>query len=919
MYRYVGGRQTYYPRRRSLDAENRDGPGSSASFRRPAAKDMLTEEQRLRLQSFIDRFDATVGSEPALRLIAAEVHTFSNFQACKVLQRLTKKFGNSVAADARLLCLVARCADTMFGADGISISRALWAFGRLGLGNEKLLDAASLRIPFVLADCGPITMATIWNAFEVLQFESSDCLDAMAGEIFRRLSECDPPEIAIVLHAAAQLRFETRDRLFATLLPWVRQHEDTFSLRHLAVCFHAAARMSLRDEELCRLVVARFSRSMFDVDALALTSVVYACGLIAYVDEPFLEGAANFVQRALSPGGCGLEPQQVSNITYAFGKLGFCPEGVLHSLARHAAADLARFKAQELSNITYAHALLKFRSDAYLAQLSLHLTQGGRAHTLDAQSVVLIAYAYALLECAHQTTLRALGDAAIPKLPEFKGEEFSIMVYSLGLLNFRHHDLLRALVEHAPKALPRFSTQNLSNMLHGLGLVGFDRDDGFIRGVASHLAGRLKEASAQDIANSLTALMRMCVPHELLARAIADHVTSPGMALPLSAFTPQEIANTVYGFDALQVFDANLFEQVALETARRLDEFIPQEVANVIWAFTKQSFGSLEWFEDILGRCAPYAEAPPCGRPAGHTIATDWCGEDFEKPLAALWSLREQLPSYARLERVFRARFLDPIAAFLRELAPDMDRPAPSRYQRDFAAWDLYQVGPSFTEELLAIVGVRRISFAEPAVSTLLEHYAGEARADSLLARFGEKVLLSVLPAARWVSCHVTYRLTLDAPGAEPLQGALLVEAARPDEDEDASQRRLKAEVWREPLRPPGASAAGVFRPVLLSTFLGNWRHRHAELVALDALVELALGAMTDGRWPWTAGFWSRLSGHAEFLVPHTPCLSCVGAFTQLRRWAPRVELIVSYEDWRDWRRRLQDMAGHGIAGRSSS
>lgn len=59
----------------------------------------------------------------------------------------------------------------------------------------------------MLGDCGPITMATIWNAFEVLRFEPDACLQAMAEQLLCRLHECDPPEIAIALHAAAQLRF----------------------------------------------------------------------------------------------------------------------------------------------------------------------------------------------------------------------------------------------------------------------------------------------------------------------------------------------------------------------------------------------------------------------------------------------------------------------------------------------------------------------------------------------------------------------------------------------------------------------------------------------------------------------------------------------------------------------------------------
>ena len=47
-----------------------------------------------------------------------------------------------------------------------------------------------------------------------------------------------------------------------------------------------------------------------------------------------------------------------------------------------------------------------------------------------------------------------------------------------------------------------------------------------------------------------------------------------------------------------------------------------------------------------------------------------------------------------------------------------------------------------------------------------------------------------------------------------------------------------------------------------------------------------------------------------ELLVPHTPCLSCVGAFTQLRRWCPRLHVAVAYQERKSGRRKDEVMAG---------
>mmetsp|Transcript_555 Transcript_555/g.1302 ORF Transcript_555/g.1302 Transcript_555/m.1302 type:complete len:942 (+) Transcript_555:218-3043(+) len=933
LYRYVDGKQTYYQRPRSKREHGgmvAHGYQPKSPRVRPPSKNLLSEDQRLRLQIFVEKLDAETTLEGALRFLEiANIEEFFPFQACKTLQRLAKRFGSSCSPDGRIQRVVQRCASIMEIADSVSVSRALWAAGKLSLRNATLLKAAAARVPEILADCGPITLATIWNAFGVLNYEDEICLARMADEVMQRIDECDPPEIAIVLHAAAQLDFPSRKQLFLYLLPCVKEKEGSFSARHLAVCFHATARVGFRDEGLCQLVAKRFTTGVTEVDAMALTSVVYACGLIGFLDRPFLEAVAGYISRALQPGGRGLEPQQVSNIVYTFGKLAYKPpedQKVLKEFARYALEDFRCFKEQELDNLTYGFALLKYRDEAYLGRLCAHLSEDRRAESLDCQSLVSMAYSFGLLGYTHHPTLRSIGDCAIQKLQRFKPEEFSILVYSLGLSNFRHHDLLAALPLYIPSALPRFSTQNISNLLHGLGLVGFDRDDDFVRAIVSHLASRLPECTAQDIANPITALMRMVISDDDFLLAVAEHLTSDHVQVPVAEFTPQELANTIYGFDALQVFHQKLFEKIAAATHGRLEEFIPQEVANVIWAFRKQGFGEVSWFEEVLAKCAPHIEKETSGANAGHSLAVVWVAEDLEKPLAALHDMRHQLPSYARLERVFRHRFLGPIQSFLRTLDPPRGVPSPSVYQQDFAAWDLYQIGVSFTEETLLGTGVRRVPPPIHAMEALLEHYVGSSEA-SLLSLHGERLIISVLPTARWLSSFLRYRLVPSIQsGSQVLAGSLVVEPSHPKDDEEANNRRFKSGSWRcaralAPSPSPSLSSAPApsgkaceayeaYRPVLLSTFLGNLRHRHTEVVALDLLVELAMAALESGQWKWVGDFWEKLSGEAELFVPHTPCLSCVGVFAQLRRWCPSLQLRVAYCDWRDWRRTMREAIG---------
>eukprot|EP00971_Amphidinium_carterae_P166325 3296509-Amphidinium_carterae.1 len=57
-------------------------------------------------------------------------------------------------------------------------------------------------------------------------------------------------------------------------------------------------------------------------------------------------------------------------------------------------------------------------------------------------------------------------------------------------------------------------------------------------------------------------------------------------------------------------------------------------------------------------------------------------------------------------------------------------------------------VGPAYTEEVLAAVGVKRVTASEQTEEHLLQHYVGDSTV-ALYARFGDKLLMSVLPAAR--------------------------------------------------------------------------------------------------------------------------------------------------------------------------
>ncbi|CAE7913870.1 pldh-t, partial [Symbiodinium sp. KB8] len=199
--------------------------------------------------------------------------------------------------------------------------------------------------------------------------------------------------------------------------------------------------------------------------------------------------------------------------------------------------------------------------------------------------------------------------------------------------------------------------------------------------------------------------------------------------------------------------------------------------------------------------------------------------------------------------------------------------------------------------ELLEAVGVERSGANEAAVQSLMDHYIGEAQ-DSLLSRYGDKLLISVLPAARWVSSHLAFRIFPASGAAAVVQDIGVVEPAHPKGDDEANQRRYRADRWREAVEPapPGSNGHAPFRPVLLSTFLGNWRHRHTELVALDTVVDAALKAVAEGKWRWTPDFWESLCGE----IQRTPLDS--SPWTLLNRWSWWFHTHHAYPASEPWR-----------------
>jgi len=303
----------------------------------------------------------------------------------------------------------------------------------------------------------------------------------------------------------------------------------------------------------------------------------------ARVDVPVLfeaiaERVAHGTVDAETPGGVGARGVAA-------------PSADARVIARCTSLHLAllawSFAKARLDDVDAPHQAALLRSIAAEASI--------RADTLEASHVALIAWAYATLEAAHAkhpaATLRAVVDArpllfeslakrAMHPSRSMAAQDVTMLcwAYAKNGAALSHEALLESLGQWVSGNAHKISAMGLVNVAWAFATA--------------------RQAQRKDNNCSPIVQQRLALGDAPLFAAISRELRANGHR-KLVAANAQELSNIAWSFAKSKCTDAELFRDVAILAADRIDDFLAQEIAVIAWSFSSAGLAAPQLFDAV--------------------------------------------------------------------------------------------------------------------------------------------------------------------------------------------------------------------------------------------------------------------------------------------------------------------------------
>lgn len=229
------------------------------------------------------------------------------------------------------------------------------------------------------------------------------------------------------------------------------------------------------------------------------------------------------------------------------------------------------------------------------------VTASGAPVRLEPSDTARIFWAAATLQWVEHRLLDCLSEeAAAAKFADFSARDLSNIMWASATVRYRKDGWAAEVAgAFARDEKPR-APQAVANVLWGLSkmhgespLQGPSLSDGLVLQLAQAAIPTLQQASAQHVANMLSAFAKLQVSDESVV-----HDVSRRMALLLAVATPQNVAGAAWSVARLGLacehlmgaIDAHLHERIEggpKGWRRRWSECSPQHVSMLSWAFAK--------------------------------------------------------------------------------------------------------------------------------------------------------------------------------------------------------------------------------------------------------------------------------------------------------------------------------------------
>lgn len=365
--------------------------------------------------------------------------------------------------------------------DTRSLTNCAWAFAKLDMKNDELLEAISEEVIKKIYDSSPQQLAnSVWSFAKLLKYDEH-MLTVVADEVMRRLLEFNGQHIMNVIWACAKLGFLHVDMLSA--ISHHSQHMlDDFTPQHLSITAWGYATLGFKDLKL-------------------------------------MEAISQEVQKTLR----AFRPQNIANTAWAFATLDLRNEELLGAISKFAIPRLHEYNQQHMSNLLWAFASLQIFDQPLMNAVAQEVVQ--RCHEFDPQGLSNIACSFALLDYPHQPLLEAISAAALARISDFNPRDLENLAYAYAKLQVHDAPLLEAIAQNSLSKLYDFNSLDLANTVFAYATLGIKNE-----ALMDAIAARTIEMVANSfppLAMTATAwaYSTLGLKHDRLFEAISQEVT----------------------------------------------------------------------------------------------------------------------------------------------------------------------------------------------------------------------------------------------------------------------------------------------------------------------------------------------------------------------------------------------------------
>jgi len=401
---------------------------------------------------------------------------------------------------------------------------------------------------------------------QVTQMAELGNKDRLLDEIQLHLSVMNGINLATSLHRLTKCATLEGSESDTTVMKQDPRFQELFNAIVKHICCH----------RLCSTTSTKRSSKQeahSEMPVQCMSIVAWSCATLQIHHKAVFENIAEITASRLSE----LKPYELSNLAWAYAKLGLSSSELFKNLVAHMLARReGEFKTQCLSTIAWALAAAKRRNLAVFRSIAQEIAP--KAADLKPQDISNTLWAYAKSRVAHEQLFSSIGQAASSdtKIWLFKPQEFTMSAWAFATVGLQNAAFFTRLEPVVIRKRHELTPENIATILWAYAKLKVNCSYALVSSLLDTVMAKQNAFMPTEISVVVRAASQMC-PHRLdFFSAVAQR-----WAASVQAFSPRALATLTHAFFVLSNDPENFQKTLLKESLQRLPKFKPSSFCDM--------------------------------------------------------------------------------------------------------------------------------------------------------------------------------------------------------------------------------------------------------------------------------------------------------------------------------------------------